>query len=143
MCYLLAIGAVADPLRLEACFEAQLDVEVTTAQGTLAAAFPSENVVRLLTRGGCSCDLVRHLAPEGSAVPAGSVWLTVTCRRALATAAVELGTISIYVKSRTEWRPARIARIAITLGELVQWRVCVPADVLIDVVATIPVTSLN
>lgn len=143
MCCLLAIGAVADPLRLGAFFEEQLGVDVAAAQGTIAAAFPSENVVRLLTRRGCSCDLLEVRAPAGSGPGGGSIWLTRACRRTLALAAAELGTISIYVKSQREWRPGRIPRLAMTIGELLEWRVSLPADVLIDVIVGIPRAELN
>jgi hypothetical protein len=143
VCYFLAIGAVADPLRLSAFFEDLLDVDVTSARGTIAAAFPEENVVRVLTRGGCSCELLEFTMPADSGGAIGSIWLTAASRRALAAAAAELGSICIYVKSRREWRPGGAPRLTMTLEELLQSRVSVPADVLIDVVVRIPRGSLN
>jgi hypothetical protein len=140
---LLAIGAIADPLRLGAFFEEHLGVDVAAAHGTIGAAFPGDQVVRLLTRGGCSCDLIELLAPAGSAAPGDSIWLTRACRRALALATAELGTISLYVKSRRAWRPRRIPRLAMTIDELLEWRLSVPVDVLIDIVIGIPAADLN
>jgi hypothetical protein len=134
LCYFLAIGAVVDPLRLTRFFEEHLAVDVATAQSTILAAFPSEDVVRILTRGGCSCDLLELHASTHGAVSTGSIGLTLACRHALAAAAVQLGAISVYVRSRKEWRPGRTFRFVMTLDELLRWRAGVPADVLVDVV---------
>lgn len=98
MCYFLTIGAVADPLRIATFFEEQLDVDVAVAQTTLLAAFPTEDVVLLLTRGGCSCDLLELRASASAPALAEAVWLTPTCRRVLAIAAAELGGLRVYLK---------------------------------------------
>jgi len=142
VCYLLAIGAVADPLRMGAFFEEQLDVSVAVAQATILAAFPTEDVVRLLTRGGCSCELLEVSASTRTAAPTEALRLTPACRRVLAIAAAELGGLRMYLKSRREWRPGG-GRLALTIGELLERRAAVPADVLIDVVLGIPVSELN
>lgn len=142
MCHFLTIGAVAAPLRIAALFEEQLDVDVAVARATILAAFPTEDVVRLLTRGGCSCDLLELRASTHATGPAEAVWLTLACRRVLAIAAAELGGIRIYLKSRRAWRPGG-RRLVMTLGELLEWRAVVPTDVLVDVVLGIPVGELN
>lgn len=142
VCYFLAIGAVADPLRMGAFFEDKLDVDVAGAQATILAAFPTEDVVRLLTRGGCSCELLELSASTRTAAPAEAVWLTPACRRVLAVAAAELGGLRMYLKSRREWRPGG-RRLAMTIGELLECRAAVPADVLVDVVLGIPVGAFN
>jgi hypothetical protein len=142
VCYFLTIGAVADPLRIATFFEERLDVDVAVAQATILAAFPTEDVVRLLTRGGCSCDLLELGASASASALTEAVWLTPACRRVLAIAAAELGGIRVYLKSRRAWRP-RGRRLAMTLGELLEWRVVVPTDVVVDVVLDIPVGELN
>jgi hypothetical protein len=142
VCYFLTIGAVADPLRLATFFEEQLDVDVGVAQATLLAAFPTEDVVIVLTRGGCSCDLLDARASPSAPAIAEAVWLTPACRRVLAIAAAELGGLRVYLKSRRAWRPGG-RRLAMTLGELLEWRAVIPTDVLIDVVLAIPVGELN
>jgi hypothetical protein len=142
VCYFLAIGGIADPLRLGAFFKERLDVDVAVARATILAAFPTEDVVRLLTRGGCSCELLEPPASTGAAAPAEALWLTPACRRVLAVAAAELGGLRMYLKSRREWRPGG-RRLAMTIGELLECRAAVPADVLVDVVLGIPVGELN
>ena len=143
MCYFLAVGAIADAWRLSAFFEARLDVDVGSPQAPILAAFPAEDVVRLLTRGGCSCELLEACAPIGSAAPADNIWLTRQCRRVLAAATAELGTIRIYVRSRREWQPRRLPRITMTVDELLNWKGVLPANVLIDLVVDIPSCHLN
>lgn len=142
MCYFLTIGAVTDPLRVAALFEEQLDVDVAVAQSTILAAFPTEDVVRLLTRGGCSCDLLELRASTRPSFPAEAVWLKPACRRVLGLAAAELGGLRMYLKSRRQWRPSG-RRHAMTLGELLDWRAVVPTDVLVDVLLGIPVGEFN
>lgn len=142
MCYFLAIGAVADPLRIGAFFEERLDVDVAVAQATIQATFPTEDVVRLLTRGGCSCELLDLRASTRAAAPAEATWLAPKCRRVLAIAATQLGGLRFYLKSRRDWRPGG-RRLALTIGELLEWRTAVPADVLIDIVLGIPIHELN
>jgi hypothetical protein len=142
VCYFLAIGAVADPLRLAAFFEERLEVDAAAPHATLLAAFPTEDVVRLLTRAGCSCDLLEPSAPTRSFAPADAVWLTPACRSMLAAAAAELGGLRMYLKSRREWRPGG-RRLAMTLGELLGGGAAVPVDVLLDVVRDIPADALN
>lgn len=142
MCYLLAIGAIADPLQIRAFFEEQLEVDVAVAQATILAAFPTEDVVWLLTRGRCSCELLELSASTRTPAPAEALWLTPACRRVLAIAAAELGGLRIYLKSRRQWRPGG-GRLSMTIGELLEGRAAVPADVLVDVVLGIPVGELN
>ena len=137
MCYFLTVGAVADPLRIAALFEEQLDVDLAVAQTTILAAFPRHDVVRSLVRRGCSCDLLELGASARASVPDGAVWLTPACRRVLATATAELGSLRIYLKSRRPWRPGG-RRFIMTLGELREWRAVVPVDVLVDLVRAIP-----
>mgnify|MGYP001547675884 FL=1 len=142
MCYFLAIGAVTDSLSIGTFFEDQLQVDVTAAKPTMLAAFPPEDLVRLLTRGGCSCELLEPSASSRSGKPANAIWLTSTCRRVLAKAAAELGGLRLYLKSRKEWRPGG-RRMAMTIGELLERRAAVPTDVLVDVLLPIPVRALN
>ncbi len=142
MCYFLAIGAVTDSLRIGALFEEQLQVDVALAKATILAAFPTEDVVRLLTRSGCSCELLEPSASSRTSKAADAMSLTPACRRVLARAAAELGGIRLYLKSRREWRPGG-RRLAMTIGELLERRAAVPADVLIDVLLPIPVRELN
>jgi len=143
LCYLLAIGAVADPLRLAAFFEEHLQVDVAAAKSTILAVFPAENVVRLLTRGGCSCELLELHVPAQRPASPDSIRLTLACRHALAIAAAQLGSVSIYVRSRKEWRPGRTPRLVMTIGELLQWGASVPVDLLVDVVAGIAPEHLH
>ncbi|HEX2874096.1 MAG TPA: hypothetical protein VHP33_22730 [Polyangiaceae bacterium] len=142
MCYFLAIGAVGDSLRIGALFEEQLQVDVAVARATILAAFPTEDVVRLLTRSGCSCELLEPSAASRSGKPTDAILLTPACRRVIAVAAAELGGLRLYLKSRREWRPGA-RRLAMTIGELLERRAAVPADVLIDVLLPIPVRELN
>lgn len=142
MCYFLAIGAVGDSLRVGALFEEQLQVDVALAKATILAAFPTEDVVRLLTRGGCSCELLDPSAASRTGQPADAIWLTPACRRVIAMAAAELGGLRLYLKSRREWRPGA-RRLAMTISELLERRAAVPADVLVDVVLPMPVRELN
>jgi hypothetical protein len=60
VCYFLAIGAVAEAWRLGAFFEAELDVDAGIAQAAVLAAFPAEDVVRILMRRGCSWRRLAH-----------------------------------------------------------------------------------
>lgn len=144
MCYFLAVGAIADAWRLRAFFEAQLDVDVASPLAPILAAFPAEDVVRLLTRGGCSCELLEACAPIGSSAPADTIWLTRECRRVLAAAMAELGAIRVYVRSRREWQPSRrLPRITITVDELLNWEAVLPTNALIDLVVDIPSCNLN
>lgn len=142
MCYFLAIGAVGDSRSIGALFEEQLQVDVALAKATILAAFPTEDVVRVLTRGGCSCELLEPSASGRTGQHSDAIWLTPACRRVLAMAAAELGGLRLYLKSRREWRPGG-CRLAMTIGELLAWRAAVPADVLVDVVLPIPVRELN
>ena len=142
MCYFLAIGAVGNSLRIGALFEEQLQVDVAVAKATILAAFPTEDVVRLLTRSGCSCELLEPSAASRSGKPADAILLTPACRRVLAMAAAELGGLRLYLKSRRGWRPGA-RRLAMTISELLERRAAVPADVLIDVLLPIPVRELN
>jgi hypothetical protein len=143
VCYFLAIGAVADPLQFGAFFEEQLEVDVAAAQARLVAAFPTEDVVRVLTHRGCSCDLLELGSLAGSAVPGGALCLTLACRRVLAIAAAQLGSLRIYLKSRRDWRPGRVPRLTMTIDELLARRVGLPSDVLIEVVVGILPSELN
>jgi hypothetical protein len=144
VCYFLAVGAIADAWRLSAFFEAQLDVDVASPQAPILAAFPAEDVVRLLTRSGCSCELLEACAPIGSAAPADAIWLTRECRRVLAAATAELGTIRIYVRSRRERQASRRPpRITMSVEELLDGEAALPANVLIDLVVDIPSCNLN
>jgi hypothetical protein len=143
VCYFLAIGAVADPSRLGAFFEDALDVDAGIAQSTVSAAFPTEDVVRLLTRSGCSCELLEPGTSIGRASSADAVWLTPACRRALARATMNLGTIRIYLRSRREWQPGRSPRLAMTIEELLRWETAIPANALIELVVDIPSRNLN
>ena len=142
MCYFLTIGAAADPLRIAALFEEQLDVDIAAAQASIMGAFPTKDVVRLLTRGGCSCDLLEIRRSTRASAAGEPVWLAPACRRVLAIAAAELGGLRIYLESRRAWRPGG-RRLPMTLGELLEWRAVVPTDVLVDVVLEIPVGELN
>lgn len=142
MCYFLAIGAVTDSLRIGALFEEQLQVDVAIAKPTMLAAFPPEDQVLLLTRSGCSCELLEPSASSRPGKPADAIWLTPACRRVLAKAAAELGGLRLYLRSRKEWRPGR-RRMAMTIGELLEWRAAVPTDVLVDILLPIPVRELN
>jgi hypothetical protein len=142
VCYFLMIGAVADPLRMAALFQEQLDVDVAVAQATVLAAFPTEDIVLLLTRDGCSCDLLEPRASASAPALAEAVWLTPACRRVLAIAAAELGGLRMYLRSRRAWRPGG-RRLAMTLSELLEWRTVVPTDVLVDVLLGIPIGELN
>jgi hypothetical protein len=143
VCYFLAIGAVAEAWRLGAFFEAELDVDAGIAQAAVLAAFPAEDVVRILTRRGCSCELLEPGASIGNASSAGAVWLIPACRRALARATTNLGTIRIYLRSRREWQPGPLPRLAMTINELMRWETAVPANVLVDLVVDIPSRNLN
>ena len=142
MCYFLTIGAVADSLRIATLFEERLEVDVTVAQTTMLAAFPSHDLVRILVRGGCSCDLLELGQPAGASMLHEWVSLTPACRRALAMATAELGGLRLYLKSRRPWRPGG-RRLTLTLVELLDSRAVVPVDVLVELVPGVPTSELN
>jgi hypothetical protein len=143
VCYFLAIGAVADSSRLGTFFEEELDVDVARAETSVLVAFPAEDVVRLLTRRGCSCELLEPGASIGRASTADHVWLTPVCRRALAHATMNLGTIRIYRRSRREWQPGRLPRLTMAIEELLRRETAIPANVLVDLVVDAPSRRLN
>lgn len=147
VCYFLAIGAVADPWRLTAMLEEQLqlDVDATAEQPGVVAAFPSEDLVRLVTHRGCSCSLVRPLSTPVVAreVPSSLVSLTLGCRRAIARAVKDLGAVRLYVRGRKHPSPERLSRIAMSLDEFLCAQAAVPANALVEIVARISPERLN
>lgn len=147
MCYFLAIGAVAEPWRLTAMLEEQLqlDVDATTEQPGVVAAFPSEDLVRLVTHRGCSCSLVRPLSEAVADRDASSslVSLTLGCRRAIARAVTDLGAVRLYVRARKHPSPKRLSRSAMTLDEFLRGQAALPANALVEIVARISPESLN
>lgn len=147
VCYFLAIGAVADSWRLTAMLEEQLelDVDATAEQPGVVAAFPSEDLVRLVTHRGCSCSLVRPLsrALVGHEVSSSLVSLTLGCRRAIARAVNALGAVRLYVRARKHPSAEPLSRVAMTLDEFLRAEAAVPANALVEIVARISPESLN
>lgn len=147
MCYFLTIGAVAQPWRLTAMLEEQLPLEVdaTAARADVAAAFPSEDLVRLVTHRGCSCSLVCPLAKAvvDGEVSGPLVSLTLGCRRAIARAVMDLGAVRLYVRTRKQSCPGRPPRLAMTLDEFLCAHSAVPANALIEIVARASPESLH
>jgi hypothetical protein len=122
-----------------------MDVDATAEQPGVVAAFPSEDLVRLVTHRGCSCSLVRPPSRPavGREVSSSLVSLTLGCRRAIARAVNDLGAVRLYVRARKHASPERLCRIAMTLDEFLCAQAAVPANTLVEIVARISPESLN
>ena len=142
MCYFLAIGAVAEPWRLGAFLEEQLqlDVDATAEQSGIVAAFPAEDAVRLVTHRGCSCSLLRPLSREA---PSSLVSLTWGCRQVIVQAVRDLGAVRLYVRARRKPSHTRLPRLVMTLDEFLSAGATIPANALVEIVAWIPAERLN
>lgn len=142
MCYFLAIGLLAEPWRLIAMLEQQLPLEVdaTAEQSTVVAAFPSEDVVRLVTHRGCSCSLLRPLSRE---LPSSLVSLIPGCRRVIAQAVNDLRSVRLYVRAQKHPSHTRLPGLVMTLDEFLRAEATVPANALVEIVAQIPAERLS
>jgi hypothetical protein len=135
----LAVGAVADGVRLGGWIEDRLgdQIDAATPPPTISAVFPSADSVRGVTCRGCSCDLLircqNTARPEQDTTDA--VLLTPACRLAIAALVRRLGEVRLYVtSSRTHFRGAQ-PRISMTVWDLLSLTTQIPAFVLVDVVA--------
>lgn len=146
-CYLLAIGAAVQPWRLNALIEQEslLDAHTPAGREGLVAAFPAEDAVRLITRRGCSCELVEsvRLPPRKADWPNASVYLSEEPRRLIARGLVELGSVRLYLRTRRQRETAHLPRQIVTIEELLSSNRGVPADVLVDVVPLVSPQRMN
>lgn len=142
MCYFLAIGAVTESWRLCDLLERELwpEVDASSAPAALSAAFPADDSVRLVTREGCSCALLRRekpLATSGAALP-DTVQLSWPSRRALAAAVGALGGVRVYIRTQRDGLTRERRARSMTLSELMKPEAVLPTHVLIDVVREAP-----
>jgi hypothetical protein len=138
VCYFLAIGANTDPWRFTAAIEEllQLDVDLSTPPRLFPLVFPRTDLVRVVTRRGCSCDLFEPAgaAPAGRKPSNDAVWLIPAWRRALASAFREIGAFRLCARTHRDALTGRVPRTTMALHDLATKGVGLPANVLIDVV---------
>ena len=122
MCYFVSIGARAPVHLLAEVFDehAGLDVAASPACAPIARAFPVDDQVCLVTRRGCSCDL---LAPSKRPSAAGSrsTKLTAAFQGAVVSVARQLGSVRLLVhRHRDPCRlPAPGLRLTLTALEFI------------------------
>ena len=142
MCYFLVIGAAAYPWRLAAMLEEQLrlDVTVTDEQSDVAAAFHSEDVVRLVTHQGCSC---RFLRPLPAGFSTSRVSLTPDWRQVVARAVKDFRSVRLCVRAEKNFSQGCLPRLVVTLDEFLRGDAVVPANALVEIFERVPPEFLN
>lgn len=102
MCYFVSIGARAPAHLLVQVFDewAELDVAIASVRTPVASAFPVDDEVCLVTRRGCSCDLV---APGKRATE-----LVAAFQRSVVELARRFGSLRMLVHRDREPSPSRV-----------------------------------
>jgi hypothetical protein len=101
MCYFIAVGANTKASAIAGLFEEEhdFDVGVLVPFPYMARAFPSDNLVRLVTRRGCSCDLVPVRSNRNRTLERAKA--SAIFRKAIAKGARDFGIIRIFVHRPT------------------------------------------
>jgi hypothetical protein len=149
VCYFVAIGAKAPRWVLAQVFEEhpELDVGKVAVCSQVEPVFPGSDEVILVTRRGCSCDLLGPAA-QSSASKATTQPLALAFQQGLITLAREVGSVRLIVH-RHAGRPGTHccyphpgARISLEMAELMKRERWFVEDVLIEVQARSPARHL-
>ncbi len=129
MCYFLTIGCRGEPWQVVSLLEdeALLPLEASPAPPSIVSAFPADDVVRLLTHRGCSCDLLARAGQK--------VVLTSWFRQRLATAAARLGTLRFCIRTQLDRHAEPVKGLTLKVDELLQPADELPTDTLVCVSA--------
>jgi hypothetical protein len=138
VCYFVSIGARAPGHLLAQVFDewADLDVSVSPANAAIARAFPIEDEVRLVTRRGCSCDLVGANERTTKTVAA--------FRSSLVRVVEQFGSVRLLVRRQLEpcRLPASPARVAFTVHDFIRRKHWFLEDVVLDISGREPPSQL-
>lgn len=113
MCYFATVGANASLRRLREHFDPEGELELELLPSPVTSCFPASDAVFLITRHGCSCDLLGRRESARAVAEA--------FERSLVRLARKLGSVRVVVRHQRESSPPATT-FRLSIREFVQRR---------------------